>query len=237
MTRTAFTGPGYDWTGVELLTTSRQIYEEVLPILLATNTFAFNFHEHFSLFRSQLGAQRLAYIRYLHFAVVANHEAVAARYPGMIDYEQWQTLWKMVAQELTGLRELDLELHVSAGFDLEFWLAKMKVNPSQTIEAWYSQLPQWADDLKILQGKLRRARLVVNPEHFFGSLEPVMSQRSQEIVRLAERMSDMQALITQDGKGGWDDVVAQWERDEQTRKDLEEIAQIEREMVAEIEGL
>jgi hypothetical protein len=211
MTLSGFASPGSHWTGVELLTTCHQTYEEVLPILLSTNTLAFNFFEHFNLFRTRVGIPRLPCIRYLHFGLVLSHENVAARYPGMIDQEQWRELWNTVARELTGLRELDLELYVPSPLDMTYrWCHRVDAISTRSYDSWYDDLPGWADDLKALEGRLRRARFMVSPEAFYihgleeTSASPLlysMSRLSWQIIKLAERLQDMQSFVTRNGKG------------------------------------
>lgn len=215
MTRRGFARKGDHWTAIELLSTCSQIYEEVLPTMLATNTFAFNYLEHFNFFRTHICAQRFSSIRYLHLGLVLTHENVTVWYPGLVDQDHWSALWKTIDRELTSLRELDLELFVPNGVDMLRWLKHGASISRRSRKEWFQALPGWADDLRFLRGRLRRARFVVTPERFvvppqhyfdseefFSNSEDVYALRSSaSIIELASRLQDVQAFVTSNGRG------------------------------------
>ena len=113
--RPALRTPLNPWLGrvsngnVALLMTCRQIYRESIEVLYARNAFDVNDLTTFVFFARSILPQRLASITTLHILWDLTSNALR-RYEHVNNHQVWKTFWRVVADEMHGLRELVLHL-------------------------------------------------------------------------------------------------------------------------------
>ncbi|KAF5240087.1 hypothetical protein FANTH_9710 [Fusarium anthophilum] len=152
------TAPSTEWKSSELLLSCKAIHAEATLVLLSHNVFSFTYLPHLSAFRIHQGPS-WQYLRFLHLDLILGP---SVNIPGVVDRAAWRALWTMMSRESTGLRAVDVAIHVPMNHTVERWLT-YRGEGWRARDRFFQSLPDWADDLKVLKD-IRHARFEVDAE-------------------------------------------------------------------------
>ena len=97
---------------INLARTCRHLYEECIPLLYATNTFLYNDLRDIVHFSRTVLPQRLASIRHLQISLHVFSTEDGNRFASN-QRKAWKRAWKVIAKQMTGLRDLSLDIKYS----------------------------------------------------------------------------------------------------------------------------
>ncbi|KAF5688813.1 hypothetical protein FCIRC_1719 [Fusarium circinatum] len=146
------------WKSSKLLLSCKAIHAEATLVLFSHNIFSFTYLPHLSAFRIHQGPS-WHYLRFLHLDLILGP---SVNIPGVVDRAAWRALWTMMSRESTGLRALDVDIHVPMNHTVERWLT-YRGEGWRARDRFFQRLPDWADDLKVLRD-IRHARFEVDAE-------------------------------------------------------------------------
>ena len=146
------------WAGLSLILTCRQIYAEATHTLYSRNTFSFYSFYYLDYFRKNVPANAFSSIAFLNISVCPGVDRQCSTF-GWLSRSAWKTGWESIARDMTGLKELDLEIVVA-----EHFVPDMRVMVS-SIALWdkifVALFAEWLEDIKVLP-KMRYARVQAN---------------------------------------------------------------------------